>query len=169
MRRWCFSPPWTVSSTSPIWGYQLIVSDTKLMGKAFVTVSYLPAVRHDEADFQDIVALGPDLAFDKNGRRTLLYTIVPTSTKHYIPDALKSLAISAAAAREAGTSKKDPETRRKELKSYANEGLLKLVEDKGEEMVREPAAGLVVQEIMLYTEGGAYPVQSDTRSRADRR
>ncbi|KIR26820.1 pumilio domain-containing protein [Cryptococcus deuterogattii LA55] len=114
------------------------VDDTKLMGKAFVS---------------DIVSLAPDLAFDKHGRRAIFYLLTPTSTRHFIHAALTSLAESAQKAKEIGTSKKDVDVRRKELLSYASEGLVKLVEEKGEEMVRDPGAGLVVQEIMLYAQG----------------
>jgi pumilio family protein 6 len=57
-------------------------------------------------------------------------------------------------AREAGTSKKDPVTRRKELLDYASPGLLAMIAEKGEEMVRDAGAGLVVQEVMLLTIGG---------------
>ena len=108
------------------------------MGKAFVS---------------DIVALVPSLASDKNGRRTVLYLLTPTSTRHFIPSALTALSASAQQARELGTSKKDPATRRKELVGYASPGLLDIVAEKGEEMVRDPGSGLLVQEIMLYAEG----------------
>ncbi|OXC69851.1 hypothetical protein AYX13_01618 [Cryptococcus neoformans] len=114
------------------------VDDTKLMGKAFVS---------------DIVSLAPELAFDKHGRRAIFYLLTPTSTRHFIHASLTSLAESAQKSKELGTSKKDMDVRRKELLSYANEGLVKLVEEKGEEMVRDPGAGLVVQEIMLYAQG----------------
>ncbi|KAE8538083.1 hypothetical protein D1P53_006150 [Cryptococcus gattii VGV] len=114
------------------------VDDTKLMGKAFVS---------------DVVSLAPDLAFDKHGRRAIFYLLTPTSTRHFIHASLTSLAESAQKAKEIGTSKKDVDVRRKELLSYASEGLVKLVEEKGEEMVRDPGAGLVVQEIMLYAQG----------------
>ncbi|WWD15825.1 hypothetical protein CI109_100249 [Kwoniella shandongensis] len=114
------------------------VDDTKLMGKAFVS---------------DIVGLAPDLAFDKHGRRVILYLLTPSSTRHYIPSTLSSLAASAQAAKENGTSKKDTEVRRKELLTQASEGLLKVVAEKGGEMVKDPGAGLVVQEIMLYAQG----------------
>jgi pumilio family protein 6 len=103
---------------------------------------------------QDIVELGADLASDVTGRRSLLYPVLPTSTKHYIPSTLSSLAASAETAREAGTSKKDPATRRKELLEYASPGLLSMIAEKGEEMVRDPGSGLVVQEVMLMTVGG---------------
>ncbi|KAK8869901.1 hypothetical protein IAR55_000469 [Kwoniella newhampshirensis] len=114
------------------------VDDTKLMGKAFVS---------------DIVGLASDLAFDKHGRRVILYLLTPTSTRHYIPSQLSSLAASAQSAKEIGTSKKDTETRRKELLVQASEGLLKVVAEKGVEMVKDPGAGLVVQEIMLIAQG----------------
>ena len=106
------------------------------------------------ADKQDVVELGAELASDVTGRRSLLYPILPTSTKHYIPSTLSSLATSAEIAREAGTSKKDPATRRKELLDYASPGLLEMIATKGEEMVRDPGSGLVVQEVMLLTIGG---------------
>ena len=112
------------------------------------------------ADPQDIVELGSDLASDVTGRRSLLYPVLPTSTKHYIPSTLTSLASSAQMAREAGTSKKDPATRRKELLDYASPGLLAMIAEKGEEMVRDAGAGLVVQEVMLMTVGGEFPYRS---------
>ncbi|WRT67016.1 uncharacterized protein IL334_003982 [Kwoniella shivajii] len=114
------------------------VDDTKMMGKAFVA---------------DVIALASNLAFDKQGRRVLLYLLTPTSTKHFMPQTISSLAASAKSARELGTSKKDTEIRRKELLGYASEGLLKAVEEKGEEMVRDPGAGMVVQEVLLHAEG----------------
>ncbi|OCF71984.1 pumilio domain-containing protein [Kwoniella mangroviensis CBS 8886] len=114
------------------------VDDTKLMGKAFVS---------------DVVSLATNLAFDKQGRRVLLYLLTPTSTKHFMPQTIQSLAASATHARELGTSKKDTEVRRKELLSYASEGLLKAVEEKGDAMVRDPGAGLVVQEVLIYAKG----------------
>lgn len=110
------------------------------------------------ADPQDIVELGSDLASDVTGRRSLLYPVLPTSTKHYIPSTLTSLASSAQMAREAGTSKKDPATRRKELLDYASPGLLAMIAEKGEEMVRDAGAGLVVQEVMLMTVGGEFDI-----------
>ncbi|KAL1411281.1 Pumilio y domain member 6 [Vanrija albida] len=115
-----------------------VVDDTKLMGKAFVG---------------DIVEQASTLTQDKNGRRAILYALTPTASRHYLPSTLKDLAASATAAREAGTSKKDPAVRRKELVVHASPGLLKLVADKAEELVRDPGAGLVVQEIMIYTQG----------------
>jgi pumilio family protein 6 len=122
------------------------------MGKAFVS---------------DVVALTSELASDKNGRRALLYLLTPTSTRHYMPSTLSSLAASSQQARDLGTSKKDPAVRRKELVGYASEGLLKAIEEKGEEMVRDPGAGLVVQEIMLHTQGGEYGEDSASALRIE--
>lgn len=145
MPRWSFSLHSTVSSKcfqpDHVTSANLIPSDTKLMGKAFVS---------------DIVSLAPELAFDKHGRRAIFYLLTPTSTRHFIHASLTSLAESAQKSKELGTSKKGMDVRRKELLSYANEGLVKLVEEKGEEMVRDPGAGLVVQEIMLYAQGGKF-------------
>jgi pumilio family protein 6 len=107
-----------------------------------------------KAYITDIIAFAPDFALDKNARRVLLYILNPTSTRHNIPSTLSSLAASAQAARDAGTSKKDPATRRKELLTAAGPGLLGVVAEKGGELVRDPGAGLVVQEIMLTAEGG---------------
>jgi pumilio family protein 6 len=109
------------------------------MGKAFVT---------------DIIALTPSLASDKNGRRAIMYLLTPTSTRHFIPSTLSILSAAADQARELGTSKKDPAIRRKELLAYASPPLLEAIAEKAEEMVRDPGAGLLVQEIMLYAEGG---------------
>lgn len=115
-----------------------VVDDTKMMGKAFVS---------------DLVGLAPELAFDKNGKRALHYLLTPNASRHFLPTTLASLAASALEARQLGTSKKDPEVRRREIVGYASPGLLQLVADKGEDLVRDPGAGLLVQDIMLYTTG----------------
>jgi pumilio family protein 6 len=107
-----------------------------------------------KAYITDIIALAPTLAFDKNARRVLLYLLNPTSTRHNIPSTLSALEASAQAARDAVTSKKDPAVRRKELLASASAGLIGVVAEKGGEMVRDPGAGLVIQEIMLTAEGG---------------
>jgi len=117
-----------------------------------------------KADKQDIVEQGAELASDVTGRRSLLYPVLPTSTKHYIPSTLSSLSASAELAREAGTSKKDPATRRKELLDYASPGLLEMIATKGEEMVRDAGSGLVVQEVMLHTIGGKFILRKCTRT-----
>lgn len=115
-----------------------VVDDTKMMGKAFVS---------------DLVGLAPTLAFDKVGKRALHYLLTPGASRHFLPSTLQALGASADEARALGTSKKDARVRRREIAGYASEGLLALVAEQGEELVRDPAAGLLVQDIMLYTSG----------------
>ncbi|BEJ00997.1 hypothetical protein CcaverHIS631_0508540 [Cutaneotrichosporon cavernicola] len=115
-----------------------VVDDTKLMSKAFVS---------------DVVGLAHELAQDKNGRRAVLYLVVPTASRHFLPSTLASLATAAQTAKDIGTSKKDPVVRRREILSAASPGLLTLVADKAEEMVRDPGSGLLVTEILLHTSG----------------
>jgi pumilio family protein 6 len=148
MPSWSSSPLSTVSSESDALRSRdgADGSDTKLMGKAFVS---------------DIVALTPSLASDKNGRRAILYLLTPTSTRHFMPSTLAILSAAAQTARDIGTSKKDPATRRKEIVGYAAPGLLDVVAEKGEELVRDPGAGLLVQEIMLCSTGGKPSMPED--------
>jgi pumilio family protein 6 len=49
------------------------------------------------------------------------------------------------------------------LLDYASPGLLEMIASKGEEMVRDPGSGLVVQEVMLHTIGGKPNFQKDER------
>jgi pumilio homology domain family member 6 len=115
------------------------VDDTKLMSKAFIS---------------DMIALAPTLMETTAGRRALLYPLVPTSTKHFLPATISSLRESAEKARDLGTSKKDPQIRRKEIKEYASPALMEWVEKEGEAWTRDPAQGLVLTDVMLYADGG---------------
>jgi hypothetical protein len=54
----------------------------------------------------------------------------------------------------AKTSKKDKDIRRKELKVVISPDLIKLVEEQGEELLRETSASLLVAEIILSADGG---------------
>lgn len=54
----------------------------------------------------------------------------------------------------AKTSKKDKDVRRKELKAVISPDLVKLVEEQGEELLRETSASLLVAEILLSADGG---------------
>jgi hypothetical protein len=54
----------------------------------------------------------------------------------------------------AKTSKKDKDIRRKELKAVISPDLIKLVEEQGEELLRETSASLLVAEIILSADGG---------------
>ncbi|GMK55421.1 hypothetical protein CspeluHIS016_0204770 [Cutaneotrichosporon spelunceum] len=113
-----------------------VVDDTKLMAKAFVS---------------DLVAIAHDLAGDKHGRRALLYLLSPSS-RHFLPATLTSLASSSATA-HAGTSKKDAAVRRRELLAAASPGLLALVAEHADTLVRDPGSGLLVTEILLHATG----------------
>jgi len=86
------------------------------------------------------------------GRRSLLYTIIPRSTRHFTPAIISALA--ATDLIRAKTSKKDENARREETRAAASPGLLALIKQKGVEMSRDPKGSLVVAEIMLFTEGG---------------
>lgn len=54
----------------------------------------------------------------------------------------------------AKTSKKDKDIRRKELKAVISPDLIKLVQEQGEELLRETSASLLVAEIILSADGG---------------
>jgi len=96
--------------------------------------------------------LAPGLAMHKTGRRVLLYLVTPRSTRHFIPSTIKDLEATDATA--AATSKKNKETRRKELRAAISPDMIKLVADQGEELMRDAGASLLVTEIMLEAEGG---------------
>jgi len=120
----------------------LCVSDTKMMTKSVV---------------QEITQHASTFAFDshKHGRRSLLYLLVPRSSRHFPPATTALLAETDAA--RARTSKKDPNVRLREIRAAATEGrtgLLKLAEERMDEMARDPGAGLLLAEILLYSEGG---------------
>ncbi|KAF8519730.1 armadillo-type protein [Hysterangium stoloniferum] len=89
------------------------------------------------------------------GRRTLLYTIIPRSLRHFTPAIVHALAETDAL--RAKTSKKDEAVRRDEVRAAASPGLLALVEERGVEMSRDPKGSLVVAEIILFTEGDNSP------------
>ncbi|KDQ16608.1 hypothetical protein BOTBODRAFT_30530 [Botryobasidium botryosum FD-172 SS1] len=115
-----------------------VVDDTKLLSKSVVP---------------EIVAHASDMSFTshKAGRRALLYLLVPRCPRHFTPASLKTLA--EADPVRAQTSKKDPEVRAQEVRAAASEGLLRSVAEKGEEMIGDPGASLLVGEIMLFAEG----------------
>ncbi|KAJ9125350.1 hypothetical protein QFC22_000310 [Naganishia vaughanmartiniae] len=114
-----------------------VVDDTKMMGKAIIA---------------DIGQMAGDLALDKHGRKVLFYLIAPRSTRHFIPSTIAQLKQSDESA--AKTSKKDKDIRRKELKAVMSPDLLKLVEDQGEQLLRDTGASILVTEILLSADGG---------------
>jgi pumilio family protein 6 len=96
--------------------------------------------------------MAPALAVHKTGRKVLHYLVTPRSTRHFIPSVIKDLEATDVAA--ATTSKKNKDTRRKELRVAISPDLLKMVADQGEELMREAGASLLVTDVMLETEGG---------------
>jgi len=101
----------------------------------------------------EITSHASTYAFDshKSGRRALLYLLVPRASRHFTPATIVSLAETDEA--RARTSKKDNDVRVRELRAAASSDLLKLVEEKGEDMLRDPGASLLCAEIMLFAEG----------------
>lgn len=108
---------------------------------------------------QEITQHASKFAFDshKHGRRALLYLLVPRSPRHFPPATTTLLAETDAG--RARTSKKDPDVRLREIRAAATEGrtgLLKLAEERMDEMMRDPGASLLLTEILLYSEGGKH-------------
>ncbi|KAJ9109007.1 hypothetical protein QFC21_000333 [Naganishia friedmannii] len=113
-----------------------VVDDTKMMGKAIIA---------------DIGQMAGELALDKHGRKVLFYLLAPRSTRHFIPSTIAQLKQSDESA--AKTSKKDKDIRRKELKAVMSPDLLKLVEEQGEQLLRDTGASILVTEILLSADG----------------
>ncbi|KAJ3513616.1 hypothetical protein NLJ89_g2848 [Agrocybe chaxingu] len=113
-----------------------VTDDTKLLAKSLVSV---------------ITASAPKLYNSTQGRRSLLYLVVPRTRRHFTPAQIASLAeIDEARSR---TSKKSAESREEEVRRAASEDLLRWIAESGESLVREPSGSLVVGEIMLHAEG----------------
>lgn len=133
-----------------------VVDDTKMMGKAIIAVSSNVSVSSTtiliSSGAQDIGQSAGELAMDKQGRKVLLYLLAPRSSRHFIPSLVAVLKQADEAA--AKTSKKDKDIRRKELKAVISPDLIKLVEEQGEELLRETSASLLVAEILLSADGG---------------
>lgn len=88
------------------------------------------------------------------GRRSLLYLVVPRTTRHFTPAIVATLAETDATI--AKTSKKDADVKRRELRVGASPGLLEFVEQYAGGLVRDPAGSLFVGEVMLYADGGTH-------------
>lgn len=104
----------------------------------------------------EVVAQASTLYSSPQGRRAILYLLVPRSRRHFTPAQVALLAETDPI--KAKTSKKDDNTRQNEILKFASEGLLSLVEtpDKAEELLRDPGGSLLLTEIMLYAEGGMF-------------
>ena len=116
-------------------------SDTKLSTKSIAA---------------EIVSQASVLYTSPQGRRSILYLLVPRSRRHFTPAQIALLAETDLV--KSRTSKKDDKVRREEVLKASSEGLLALVEqpDKAEELIRDPGGSLLLTEIMLYAEGGKY-------------
>ncbi|KAJ6551671.1 puf family RNA-binding protein [Mycena capillaripes] len=113
-----------------------VIDDTKLVGKTLVPEMTAPA---------------NTLCQTPQGRRALLYLIVPRTRRHFTPAQIASLAETDEI--RARTSKKTQEVREAEVRAGASEALIKWVKDKGGALLRETGASLVIAEIMLFAEG----------------
>ncbi|KIJ56454.1 hypothetical protein M422DRAFT_199136 [Sphaerobolus stellatus SS14] len=119
-----------------------VIDDTKLTAKQLIA-EIIPAT--------PTATMPSSLLSSAAGRRTLLNTIIPRSTRHFTPAIISTLAVTDPI--RALTSKKDEKARKEEIRAAASPGLLALVKAKGVEMSKDPKGSLVVSEIMLYAEG----------------
>lgn len=157
-------------------------SDTKLLQKSLTSAITTPST------LATLLSSGTP-----QGRRAILYLIVPRTRRHFTPAMIEELrecdrardglsgkaqtgldaevnGETPAAGATGGTSKKSAETRMEEVRKGASESLIQWVTDKGAEMVRDPGGSLVVAEIMLSADGGKclfffYLSDSQTTSR----
>ncbi|KAF8218254.1 armadillo-type protein [Mycena galopus ATCC 62051] len=113
-----------------------VIDDTKLVVKTLVPEMTAPA---------------NTLCQTPQGRRALLYLIVPRTRRHFTPAQIASLAETDEI--RARTSKKTQEIREAEVRAGASDALIKWVKDKGALLLRETGASLVLTEIMLFAEG----------------
>jgi len=113
-----------------------VLDDTKLLSKGLISL---------------ITASAQKLCTSPQGRRSLLYLIVPRTRRHFTPAQIASLAETDEI--RSKTSKKGPTVREEEVRKAASEDLLRWIEDSGEALVREPGGSLVVSEVMLHAEG----------------
>ncbi|KAH9475808.1 Pumilio homology domain family member 6 [Psilocybe cubensis] len=113
-----------------------VTDDTKLLAKSLVSA---------------ITTVAQKLYSSPQGRRSLLYLLLPRSRRHFTPAQIASLAETDEI--RSRTSKKSPESREEEVRRAASEDLIRWVEQSGESLVREPAGCLIVTDIMLYGEG----------------
>ncbi|KAF8914491.1 armadillo-type protein [Mucidula mucida] len=92
-----------------------------------------------------------ELYLSSQGRRVLLYLLVPRTKRHFTP--AQNTVIAETDEIRARTSKKDAESRENEIRTGASEVLLAWVAEKGETIAREPGGSLVVAELMLFGDG----------------
>ncbi|KIK63949.1 hypothetical protein GYMLUDRAFT_40159 [Collybiopsis luxurians FD-317 M1] len=127
-----------------------VIDDTKLVLKSLSSHITSPAVLSE-------------LIVSAQGRRAILYLLVPRSRRHFTVAQINSLAetdgiISDIQDKDGkvireGTSKKSAGVRKEEVRKGASEGLLKWIEEQGPEVIKDPAGTLVVGDIILYSDG----------------
>ena len=102
----------------------------------------------------ELTAAAPTIWKSTHGRRSLLYLISPRSRRHFTPAQIATLAETDAT--KARTSKKDDSVRAAEIRKAASEPLLEFVAKHGKEVAVDTGGSLLVNEIMLQADGGAY-------------
>lgn len=103
----------------------------------------------------EITSRAPALYDNAQGRRALLYLLVPRTTRHFTP--AQSALLSESDAIRALTSKKDEALRREEIRKAASSELVStLLEDAevAEKVLRDTGGSLLVTEMMLFAECG---------------
>ncbi|TFK32301.1 armadillo-type protein [Crucibulum laeve] len=113
-----------------------VTDDTKLLAKSLVSEMTTPADK---------------LYNSTQGRRSLLYLLVPRTRRHFTPAQIASLAETDEI--RARTSKKEPDARQGEVRKAASEALVSWIEERGGDLVKEPAGSLIVADVMLFAEG----------------
>ncbi|KDQ55462.1 hypothetical protein JAAARDRAFT_71318 [Jaapia argillacea MUCL 33604] len=113
-----------------------VLDDTKLLTKSLIS---------------EITSHASTLCTTHQGRRALLYLILPRSRRHFTPAQTALLAETDEVKK--GTSKKDDEVRREEVRKGGSEGLIRWIEESGVEVSRDTGGSLVVGDVMLFAEG----------------
>ncbi|KAJ7198843.1 armadillo-type protein [Mycena pura] len=113
-----------------------VIDDTKLVVKTLVP---------------EMTTAANTLCQTPQGRRALLYLIVPRIRRHFTPAQIATLAETDEL--RAQTSKKAPEVREAEIRAGASEALIDWVKDHGARLLRETGASLVITEILLFADG----------------
>ncbi|THH04911.1 hypothetical protein EW145_g5179 [Phellinidium pouzarii] len=114
-----------------------VIDDTKMTAKSLVA---------------EITARAASLYSSPQGRRALLYLLVPRSPRHFTP--AQSVLLAETDVARARTSKKDASLRQEEVRKAASPTLVALLEDASqtEVLIRDPGGSLLVVEIMLCAE-----------------
>ncbi|KAF8326826.1 armadillo-type protein [Cantharellus anzutake] len=127
-----------------------IIDDTKLVIKSFVS----QIISHASSFILPSTTSQSSLDSDQNlaaTRRVILYLLVPRSSRYFFPSMNDILA--ATDETRSLTSKKDATARAKEIREASSDGLIQVVIDNADDILRDPGASLVLLEIMLCAEG----------------